>query len=939
MNSNQLEDALEECWVNRGSTKRSLRFSTMQVVDSPWPPGSSKMAARVRQHLWADNPLGPTEGWQPELRAAVTLVLDSAFPAALIWGDDFVTIYNDGFLPILGNKPDALGRSFAEIWAEAWDEIGPIAGKAYAGEATYIENFPLIVDRYGRPEQAYFTFSCSPVRCADGRVGGMIDIVTETTAAVTASAVQRENEERQAFLLKLTDALRPLCDPGDVQAAAAGLLGKHLDIDRSHYYEVDAEGGATRLNGCAVGAITMPERFPVSDFGPQWLGLYRAGKTIVVENAAVDERFSKGERDAWQGDHLTAGLGVPLLKGGELRAVLALSHSEPRAWRDSEIALVEEVAERTWHAVERVRAEAALRESEEKYRTLFDSIDEGFCIAERIPGVPIDFRYLVANPAFESLTGFSDPVGHSMRELVPEVEEETMARYARVAEGGHTETFFASGFDKEFEVEAIPSDQPGRIAVVVKDVTASRRAETALREREARHRMLIGSWAQAVWETDADGLVVADSPSWRAYTGQTLDEWLGHGWLDAVHPDDRAYAERQWREAIAARELVNAEFRLRFPDGGWRWANVRAAPVRAQDGRVEKWVGMNIDIHESKVALEAREQSERFSRALIEGIPQLVWRAVGEGHWTWSSSQWAEYTGQSEAQSRGLGWLEPVHPDDRARVRQAWAEALEREELSAEYRLLNARSGTYRWFQTRALPVRSRADEIIEWLGTSTDIHQLRTLQGRQQLLLGELQHRVRNILAVVRSVFNRTVDAGGAIEDITEHFVGRLDSLARTQVVVTQNASGRVDLENLVRDELLSVGASDPQKVSLSGPEVVLNAKTAESIGLAVHELTTNALKYGALKVDGATLAIDWNIDQKGGANGRNLSFQWTESGVPVVPLAPSRKGFGRELIEEALPYQLSAETNLKFGAGGVRCTIILPLDDNSEEDGASRT
>lgn len=82
--------------------------------------------------------------------------------------------------------------------------------------------------------------------------------------------------------------------------------------------------------------------------------------------------------------------------------------------------------------------------------------------------------------------------------------------------------------------------------------------QKAMRESEARHRLLIGSWAQAVWETDADGVVVADSPSWRAYTGQTQEEWIGYGWLNAIHPDDRAYAEKQWREAIEARGLVGS---------------------------------------------------------------------------------------------------------------------------------------------------------------------------------------------------------------------------------------------------------------------------------------------------------------------------------------------------------------------------------------------
>ena len=146
------------------------------------------MARRVEAFDWASTPLGPRDQWPVELRSLVSMVLESHFPTALVWGPAYTTIYNDAFRPILGDKPEALGRSFAEIWAEAWDEIGPIARRAYGGEATFIEDFPLVVDRRGGPEQAFFTFCYSPVRLADGSVAGMIDTVIETTATVRARA-------------------------------------------------------------------------------------------------------------------------------------------------------------------------------------------------------------------------------------------------------------------------------------------------------------------------------------------------------------------------------------------------------------------------------------------------------------------------------------------------------------------------------------------------------------------------------------------------------------------------------------------------------------------------------------------------------------------------------------------------------------------------------
>lgn len=155
-----------------------------------FPVSTAPMATAIRQYDWSTTSLGAIEAWPIGLRTIVNLMLESSFPKALVLGRDLVTIHNDAFLTILGDKTPALGKSFAEVWSEAWATIGPIADRAFAGEATFIENFPLQVNRNGSMEQAYFTFCYSPVRDELGNVLGMMDTVVETTASVRGHQVE-----------------------------------------------------------------------------------------------------------------------------------------------------------------------------------------------------------------------------------------------------------------------------------------------------------------------------------------------------------------------------------------------------------------------------------------------------------------------------------------------------------------------------------------------------------------------------------------------------------------------------------------------------------------------------------------------------------------------------------------------------------------------------
>lgn len=205
---------------------------------------------------------------------------------------------------------------------------------------------------------------------------------------------------------------------------------------------------------------------------------------------------------------------------------------------------------------------------------------------------------------------------------------------------------------------------------------------------------------------------------------------------------------------------------------------------------------------------------------------------------------------------------------------------------------------------------------------------ELRRGREHQRTQTHELQHRVRNILALVRSIIRRSSVAAESAEDFSSHLEARVSALARTQGSLALDGSVGSDLEDLVRAELAANAVRDSQ-FSISGPPVRLSARATETIALTLHELTMNALKFGALGESTGQISIDWSIDRK--TTPPQLHWRWCESGVDTTTTQPQRRGFGQELIERVLPYELGARTTLTFAPGGVRCEMELPLNERN--------
>jgi PAS domain S-box-containing protein len=298
--------------------------------------GGGAMGARIRAHGWAATPLGPLEAWPPSLRSAVGMVLGSKFPACLVWGPGLTTIHNDAFRPILGAKPEALGRPFSEVWSEAWHEVGPIAGRALAGEATFVEDFPLAVERGGGPERAFFTFCCSPVRDEAGRVAGFLDTVVETTGKVLAERDLRASEERLRAVFDQQFQFMAVLSPDGVTLEINGLPLRAAGLAREE----------------VVGRLFWETPFwdGLPDMQRGWPG--RLAEAAGREGPVLS-------RDCYRA------------AGGEVRT----ADAAVTAVKDRSGAVRFFVIQAT-DVTERARAEAALRGSEERFRLMADAVPQ-----------------------------------------------------------------------------------------------------------------------------------------------------------------------------------------------------------------------------------------------------------------------------------------------------------------------------------------------------------------------------------------------------------------------------------------------------------------------------------------------------------------------------------------------------------------------------------
>jgi PAS domain S-box-containing protein len=315
-------------------------------------------------------------------------------------------------------------------------------------------------------------------------------------------------------------------------------------------------------------------------------------------------------------------------------------------------------------------------------------------------------------------------------------------------------------------------------------------------------------------------------------------------------------------------------------------------------------------------------RSEQRHRALLQSLTEIVWESDAAGGSLDRQPAWEALTGMKWPDYSGLGWLTAVHPDDRNAIIPQTASP-DQAVFASDVRIRDQHSGDWRWFRIRALPLHDDDGKVEGWIGSMDDIHEERMAGERRELQVGELRHRLKNLIAVIQALatYSQPKDEP-KVEEFAKKFMARLHALGSSGDLVIASNLQDVDLSDAIQAALKPFVADTKAHLKIEGPPIRLREPTAAGIALAIHELATNALKYGAFSVQNGSADITWKLIPRGGSE--QFQLEWRERDGPPAH-KPNREGFGTRLIRMAVAREKDPSVTIDFTPGGVVCVMTF--------------
>jgi PAS domain S-box-containing protein len=461
------------------------------------------------------------------------------------------------------------------------------------------------------------------------------------------------------------------------------------------------------------------------------------------------------------------------------------------------------------------------------------------------------------------------------------------------------------------------------------DITDRKLSEERLRESEGRFREMADNLPLIVWIHDDQGNLEFVNQTYCEYFGLRREDMHTDRWQVLVHPDDAPSYVNEFLACVRERRPFHAECRVRRADGEWRWTEAWGRVRLGLSGAFLGHIGTSADITERKEAEARLRESEQRFRGIYENAGTGIAIADLAGRFQSCNPAYAAMLGYSEEELRRMVSFELVHPEDRDGNMAEMKRLLAQEVPSVE--ILNryvAKDGRPIWVHKHVSMLRDAAGRHTHLIALVTDMTERKRAEEHRQLLVNELNHRVKNTLAVVQAIAQQTFRGLDGPGDLFAAFQNRLAALAAAHNLLSRLNWERASLEELAR-ETTAASFGRAERILVRGPRVVLAPKKAVTLAMALHELCTNAMKYGALSSAFGRVDLTWEA-----SNGLKpgLRLIWRESGGPPVA-APEHRGFGSRIIEQALAHEFDGTLTMDLRSDGLVVTLQGRLPSQERE------
>jgi PAS domain S-box-containing protein len=394
--------------------------------------------------------------------------------------------------------------------------------------------------------------------------------------------------------------------------------------------------------------------------------------------------------------------------------------------------------------------------------------------------------------------------------------------------------------------------------------------------------------------------------------------------FDRIEPDDLAQLRSAIAQATHDQTPWDVEFCYRHPSKGPVWMRARCTPLVDPDGLVQ-WHGFINDITQRR---EIDEQLRRFA-FLVNNSRDFIGMSDLAGRPLYVNQAGLTMVGLADmAEARELSIEDFFFPEDRPLLMKEFLPGVLREDHGTiEIRFRHFKTGEPVWISYSVFTLKDEDDRPLGFATISQNIDGRKQDEERMKLLIDELNHRVRNTLAIVNAIATQTIKHTSSVEEFRRAFGGRISALAKTHTLLATKRWSASTLHELIDQQLEPYTRDRTDAVLISGPKLLVNPKQALTLSLVMHELAANAAKYGALSVATGRVEIRWQIEPE-----RSLRLTWQEAGGPRVE-PPSRRGFGSQLIEFNIAHEFGGEAKFDYRPAGVVCVLTIPLPGPRDE------